>query len=105
CQPSVKVTLRVKDDDGQPAMASFVITDGVERLIEDPEKEPFPKDYRLTLAYRPNWAEGRSLPRPTGDPFLAPKRLVGIYPLPSRRLTEQDEYPDFYFHPQIYRAD
>jgi hypothetical protein len=28
-----------------------------------------------------------------------------IYPLPSRRLAAIDEYPDFFFQPQIYRAD
>lgn len=30
-KPSVKVILQVKDDDGTPAMASFVITDSIER--------------------------------------------------------------------------
>jgi hypothetical protein len=31
--------------------------------------------------------------------------LLGIYPLPSRRLALTDKYPDFYFQPQVYRAD
>ena len=34
-QPSVKVKFRVKDDDGSPTMASFLITDGVERMPND----------------------------------------------------------------------
>ena len=33
------------------------------------------------------------------------KRLTGIYPLPSRRVATEDEYPDFFFQPQIYRQD
>ncbi|MBD0377148.1 MAG: CehA/McbA family metallohydrolase, partial [Flavisolibacter sp.] len=28
-----------------------------------------------------------------------------IYPLPSRRLAATDEYPDFFFQPQVYRSD
>ncbi|MGV8879600.1 MAG: CehA/McbA family metallohydrolase [Sphingobacteriaceae bacterium] len=31
-RPSVKVVLNIKDDDGMPAMASFVITDSIERV-------------------------------------------------------------------------
>ncbi|QRR02872.1 CehA/McbA family metallohydrolase [Dyadobacter sandarakinus] len=30
-------------------------------------------------------------------------RFSGIYPLPSRRVASSDEYPDFFFQPQIYR--
>lgn len=32
-------------------------------------------------------------------------KLTGIYPLPSRRVATFDEYPDFFFQPQIYRQD
>ncbi|RYZ29846.1 MAG: hypothetical protein EOP49_40270, partial [Sphingobacteriales bacterium] len=32
------------------------------------------------------------------------KQLVGIYPLPSRRMAETDRYPDFFFQPQVYRS-
>ncbi|HEY3739564.1 MAG TPA: CehA/McbA family metallohydrolase [Bryobacteraceae bacterium] len=53
-QPTRNITLRVKDEKGRPAMASFVIRD----------------------------------------------RLDRIYPLPAKRLA-----PDFFFQPQIYRAD
>ena len=49
-----RITLRVKDEKGRPAMASFLIRD----------------------------------------------RLDRIYPLPAKRLA-----PDFFFQPQIYRAD
>lgn len=63
-RPAVKVVLDVKDDDGSPAMASFLITDGQQH---------------------------------------ASGRFKGIYPLPSRRVAAADEYPDFFFQPQIYR--
>ncbi len=39
------------------------------------------------------------------QPFTSLKSPIGIYPLPSRRLARDDEYPDFFFHPQIYRKD
>lgn len=32
-------------------------------------------------------------------------KFTGIYPLPSRRVAAFDEYPDFFFQPQIYRND
>lgn len=90
--PSVKVTLRVKDDDGSPTMASFLITDGVERVVKDSadiSKVKFP----LVAAQREFWGE------------KVPVHLRGIYPLPSRRVAAYDAYPDFFFQPQIYRAD
>jgi hypothetical protein len=65
-KPAVKVSLRVKDVDGSPAMASFIITD--------------------------------SQPRSGG-------KFKRYYPLPSRRVAAFDEYPDFFFQPQIYRKD
>ncbi len=63
--PSVKVVLDVKDDDGTPAMASFIFTDSIDRV---------------------------------------PGKLSNVYPLPSRRVAAYDEYPDFFFQKQIYRA-
>ncbi len=94
--PGVKVVLRVKDDDGKPAMASFVISDGVQRLPADAKTERGPTDFRLT---------GYSREYNIDNAFVGQKNLTGIYPLPSRRVAESDEYPDFYFHPQVYRAD
>ena len=35
----------------------------------------------------------------------AGRRLIEAYPLPSRRLARDDEYPDFFFHAQVYRQD
>jgi len=64
-QPAVKVVFDIRDVDGTPAMASFIIKDGVER---------------------------------------APGTLANVYPLPSRRVAAHDEYPDFFFQPQVYRT-
>ncbi len=100
--PSVKVVLRVNDEDGAPAMASFVISDGVERVIPD-SLEVFnkaPIDYRHTTAQLEYWESHR----PTLG-YRIPARLTGLYPLPSRRVAAQDPYPDFFFQPQVYRAD
>ena len=88
--PSVKVKLQVTDDDGLPAMASFIITDGKERILDDTITNRLHSDYRYTLAEE--------------EFGVLSKQLRGIYPLPSRRMAETDEYPDFFFQPQVYRT-
>lgn len=88
----VKVTFRVKDDDGKPTMGSFLITDGIER-IHDSTTNLFKTDYVLSAAQREYHVPN------------VPQKLRGIYPLPSRRVATYDPYPDFYFQPQVYRAD
>ncbi len=90
--PSVKVNLHVLDDDGSPTMASFLITDGVERIISDSTGL---KDVSAPLALAQLEYNREDLPN----------HLHGVYPLPSRRVAATDAYPDFYFQPQIYRAD
>lgn len=101
-RPSVRVRLRVKDEDGSPAMASFVITDGIERLLPDTVKEIHSLDYkaRAQIINRIPWYQ--SVHRGS---WIPSKELKGIYPLPSRRLAAYDDYPDFFFQPQIYRTD
>ncbi|MEO5997304.1 MAG: CehA/McbA family metallohydrolase, partial [Chitinophagaceae bacterium] len=101
-RPSVKVVLHVKDDDSSPTMASFVITDGIERIIDYTVKaiNSVAIDYRFTKAQLEFW----ELWIPSAD-YKVPARLTGIYPLPSRRLASYDEYPDFFFQPQVYRSD
>lgn len=92
-RPAVKVVLDVKDHDGSPAMASFLITDGIERIRNDSTTNLWEIDFHLAAA-RKEYHE------PT-----IPKKLRGIYPLPSRRVAAYDEYPDFFFQPQVYRAN
>ncbi|HET6542889.1 MAG TPA: CehA/McbA family metallohydrolase [Chryseolinea sp.] len=92
---SVKVILDVKDDDGSPTMASFLITDGIERIADDSvdlSKTHFPLIAGQKEFYGPQYEK-------------TPAHLRGIYPLPSRRVAAFDEYPDFYFQAQVYRAD
>ena len=97
--PSVKVTLNVRDDDGSPTMASFVITDGIERILDDSILTIRNADARTGAAQR-EW-----LPVFGGfKNYKVPSTLVGIYPLPSRRVAAYDEYPDFFFQPHIYRS-
>jgi len=93
----VKVTLHVKDDDGSPSMASFLITDGIERILDDSVQTIAKADFRLVAAQ-----EDLRLSLKT---YKVPPTLIGIYPLPSRRVAAYDEYPDFFFQPQIYRED
>ncbi len=101
-EPSVKVKFKIMDDDGSPTTASFVITDGIERVINQTAtaSKGSAVDYRLTTAQKEFW-QGR-VPSPD---YKIPTRLTGIYPLPSRRVAAYDEYPDFFFQPQIYRTD
>ena len=100
CKQSIRVRFEVSDHDGSPTMASFIITDGIERLIEGSDLAQLPSDYRLSRALRRPWDRTRGV----GDTPSKINRLVGVYPLPSRRLS-RGKYPDFYFHPQIYRGD
>jgi hypothetical protein len=95
--PSVKVTLHVKDDDGSPSMASFLITDGIERILDDSVQTIANADFRLAAAQEDLRLSLKS--------YKVPPTLTGIYPLPSRRVAAYDEYPDFFFQPQIYRQD
>lgn len=94
-KPAVKVKFNIKDDDGSPAMASFIITDGIERFPDDSTT-----DYRLTLAQK-NYGDMHA----KGGIGAQAKELTGIYPLPSRRVASYDQYPDFFFQPQVYRSD
>jgi len=95
--PSVKVTLHIKDDDGSPSMASLLITDGIERILDDSVQTIANADFRLVAAQ-----EDLRLSLKT---YKVPSALIGIYPLPSRRVATYDEYPDFFFQPQVYRSD
>jgi hypothetical protein len=98
--PSVNVTLHIKDDDGSPSMASFLITDGIERILDDSVHTIANSDLRLVAAQRDLKPFFNSV-----NDYKVPPTLIGIYPLPSRRVAAYDEYPDFFFQPQIYRSD
>ena len=57
--PAVKVNLSIKEEDGSPAMGSFLITDGVERLTSGGVENDV-DDYRLVRARSQHWQEGRA---------------------------------------------
>ncbi|WP_018612392.1 CehA/McbA family metallohydrolase [Segetibacter koreensis] len=97
--PSVNVIFHVKDEDGSPAMASFLITDGIERILDDSINTLAKADFRLTAAQLEYRLNGST------KGYKVPAKLTGIYPLPSRRVAAYDEYPDFFFQPQVYRSD
>jgi hypothetical protein len=100
-QPAIKVVLNVKDENETPTMASFIFSDGIERIVNDSTADiKGDVDYRFTLAQVENREPWFPLPG-----YMVPKKLKGIYPLPSRRLASMDEYPDFFFQPQVYRQD
>jgi hypothetical protein len=100
---AVKVIFRVKDDDGSPAMASFIISDGIEHILEDSIKRELLFGEHT---YRYYWAMVENgMPWGLSKSRKVPTRLKGIYPLPSRRVAAHDEYPDFFFQPQVYRSD
>lgn len=106
-KPSVRVLFNIKDFDGKPAMASLLIRDGIERMKSVEVGKTIPLDYRLSVARRPDW-----LPFEIDSDIFAydsllpsEKKLIGIYPLPARRSALMDEYPDFFFQPQVYRYD
>lgn len=98
--PSVKVTFHVKDEEGLPAMASFLITDGIERIFDDSVNTVAKADFRLAAAHREF-----NTPASQSESYHVPAALRGIYPLPSRRVATYDEYPDFFFQPQVYRSE
>ena len=101
---SVKVVFDVKDHDGSPAMASFIITDGIERYA-DSKYQRWGGDYRRDRARTQHWQEEMSDDQKQKINLPERKRLVGIYPLPGRRLAQKDEYPDLFFQPQVYRMN
>lgn len=86
CTPASKLIFRVRDFDGAPAMASFVIHDRVDRRATDGAA----RSHEALLRWGPDSWDSR---------------FTGVYPLPARRVAMVDEYPDFYFQRQVYRAD
>ena len=62
-QPSRRITLRVKDENGKPAMASFVIRDRLDRLYPNPAKRLAPDFFFQPQIYR---ADGETVQLPDG---------------------------------------
>ena len=99
-RPAINVTLNVQDEDGSPVMASFLFTDGIERVLDDSIQTIQKVGTRLGAAqveWLPSFVDRKN--------YKVPATLTGIYPLPSRRVAAYDEYPDFFFQPQVYRSN
>jgi hypothetical protein len=62
-QPSRRITLHVKDENGTPTMASFVIRDRLNRLYPNPAKRLAPDFFFQPQIYR---ADGESVQLPAG---------------------------------------
>ena len=93
-RPAVKLVFDVRDDDNTPAMASFIITDGIERFTRSKVKT-------MRYPWR-DFEQDRKVPPP--DSLQEAGKLKGIYPLPARRLAAKDDFPDYFFQPQVYRS-
>ncbi|MBE7172631.1 MAG: CehA/McbA family metallohydrolase [Williamsia sp.] len=93
-RPAVKLVFDVRDDDNTPAMASFIITDNIERFGRSKVKT-------MRYPWRDFEQDRRALPL---DSLPDAGKLRGVYPLPSRRLAAKDEFPDYFFQPQVYRS-
>ena len=96
-KPAVKLVFDVRDDDNSPALASFIITDNIERFGRTKE--------RTVTPWRLPWRDWEPVKMDKPLDTIAPiHKLSGIYPLPARRLAMTDRYPDFNFQPQVYRS-
>jgi hypothetical protein len=97
-KPAVKVVFDIKDEDNKATMASLIITDGVGRLSNSESETYFPDDYRIARAMARHWEE----PTKKDPDYKIPdeKKLLGIYPLPSRRLASRDLFPTSFSNPR-----
>lgn len=100
-KPAVKVIFDVKDEDNSPVMSSFIITDDIERFSHSEITNPS-NPWRYPWR---NWEDSDLIQPVPVDTIPSVNKLRGIYPLPAKRLAEIDEFPDFFFQPQIYRKD
>lgn len=64
CQPAVKVVLRVRDFDGQPTSAGFVVRDSFERVYPNPARRLAPDFFFHDQVYR---ADGEFIELAPGD--------------------------------------
>lgn len=100
-EPAVKVKFDVKDEDDSPVMGSFIITDDIQRYADSELTNPS-NPWRFPWR---DWEDSDLNQSSPVDTTSKLNKLHGIYPLPAKRLAEIDEFPDFFFQPQIYRKD
>jgi hypothetical protein len=82
CIPAVEVLFDIKDFDGQPTTASFVIRDKLERVYPNPARRLAPDFFFHNQIYR---ASGENIHLPPGEYSIevsrGPEYLVEMYPL------------------------
>jgi hypothetical protein len=104
CQPAVKVVLRVRDADGKPTMASFIVRDKLGHVYPNPARRLAPDFFFHDQVYR---SDGESLDLPPGEYTVeytrGPEYLVETKPITVRAGTTQDE--NFYLKRWIHPAE
>ena len=85
-QPARLITLRVKDENGKPAMASFVIRDRLNRLYPNPAKRLAPDFFFQPQIYR---ADGETVRLPAGYYTVQVERRPGVPAAHARVRSER----------------
>lgn len=103
CVPAVEVTLGVKDHDGQPTTAAFVIRDTQGRVYPNPARRLAPDFFFHDQVYR---ADGETVRLPPGQYVVevsrGPEYIVQKYPLTvhaERRTQRADFQLQRWIHP------
>jgi len=86
CDPAVRVVLDVRDDDGKPAMASFLIRDPMGRVYPSPTRRLAPDLYFHPQVYRQDGESVLLPPGPytvewtRGPEYVTRKRTINVPP-------------------------
>ena len=82
CEPSIPVTLRVREQDGSPSIASFVIKDALGRVYPLPSRRLAPDFFFQEQVYR---SDGEQVTLPAGEYSVTvgrgPEYLVKTFPM------------------------
>ncbi len=87
CQPAVKVVLGVKDSDGKPTTASFVVRDKLGHVYPNPARRLAPDFFFHDQVYR---ADGESLDLPPGEYTVEYTRGPGDIFVETQTITVPD---------------
>jgi hypothetical protein len=95
CQPAVNVVLEIRDDDGRPAMASFIFRDKMGRVYPSPSRRLAPDFFFHPQVYRQS---GESVGLPPGT-FQVEYTRGPEYVVQSKTFT----VPDSHTHRQSFQ--
>jgi hypothetical protein len=88
CDPAVTVTLDIRDDDGRPAMASFIFRDKMGRVYPSPSRRLAPDFFFHPQIYRQS---GESVALPPGT-YRVEYSRGPEYVAQSRQITVPDQH-------------